>query len=80
MIHEGTSMIMTARDGSSVEAGVVDDVRYFEHGPNVGRVYRITVKPLAPEGKIRYFIRNRSQLGGGWINKTHVASISPRSF
>jgi hypothetical protein len=79
-IHEGTSMIINARDGSSVEAGVVDHVRYFESGPNRGRVFQITIKPLDDSQPKIKMIRNRSQLGGGWINKTHTATISTRSW
>lgn len=80
MIHEGTSMIITPRDDSNEEIkGIVDRVTYFESGPNRGRVWNITIKPVDGGRSIR-MIRNRPQLGGGWINKTHVAKISPRSF
>jgi hypothetical protein len=80
-IHEGTSMIITPRSGEGdVIKGVVDHVRYFESGPNRGRAWQITIKPLDDSQPKIKMIRNRSQLGGGWINKTHVAKISPQSW
>jgi hypothetical protein len=80
MIHEGTSMIIKPRNGDDEERpGIVQNVKHFESGPNRGRVSNITIEPLDGGPAVR-MIRNRSQLGGGWINKTHVASIAPRSY
>jgi hypothetical protein len=73
-------MTIIARDGSSVTAGTVERVVIFRHGPNAGRIREITIKPLSPNEHAMTFIRNRAQLGGGWINKTHVAKINPRSW
>jgi hypothetical protein len=79
MIHEGTSMTITAKDGSEINTpAVVENVTYFETGPRAGRIWNVTVR--TDDGRTVRLIRNRSQLGGGWINKTHIAKISSRSW
>jgi len=79
MIHEGTSMKIMSKDGSEIVEGIVEGYKIFQHGPNAGRMWNITVRPIGG-GHAHTFIRDRSQRHGGWINKTHYAAISQRSF